>query len=141
METGQVKWFNGKAGFGFVQVGELDVFVHHSGLKVRSDQFRYLVEGEYVELKVSKTGEKYQGTEVTGIKGGKLMCEVRSETRNKEETRPERRQETRPERREETRQETRQERKPREERKPRVVGVRKETVVEQMVHKPKIELL
>jgi CspA family cold shock protein len=124
MEIGQVKWFNGKAGFGFVTVEGKDVFVHHSGLKVGNDQFRYLVEGEYVELKVSKTGEKYQGTEVTGIKGGKLMCEVRSEgnestTKYKEGK-------------------VREERKPREERKGR-----KETVVDQMVqvHKPKVELL
>lgn len=128
METGQVKWFNGKAGFGFIQVGELDVFVHHSGLKVRNDQFRYLVEGEYVELKVSKTGDKYQGTEVTGIKGGKLMCEVRSAAASdstnkyKEERKP------------------REERKERKERKPREVVERKESVVEQLVHKPKVEL-
>ena len=125
MEIGQVKWFNGKAGFGFVTVEGKDVFVHHSGLKVRNDQFRYLVEGEYVEVKVSKTGEKYQGTEVTGIKGGKLMCEVRSEgnestTKYKEERKP---------------REERKERRPRD--------GRKESVVEQMVqvHKPKVELL
>ena len=77
---GQVKWFNAKAGFGFVTVMTTDVFVHHSEIKVRTEQFRYLVEGEYVELKVSKSeGEKSQGSEITGIGGGRLMCEVRAE--------------------------------------------------------------
>ena len=81
MVVGQVKWFNAKAGFGFVTVGGGDVFVHHSEVKVRKEQFRYLVEGEYVELKVSKMegGEKSQGSEITGVGGGRLMCEVRAE--------------------------------------------------------------
>ncbi len=80
MVVGQVKWFNAKAGFGFVTVGGGDVFVHHSEIKVGREQFRYLVEGEYVELKVSRMdGEnKSQGSEITGIGGGRLMCEVRA---------------------------------------------------------------
>ena len=46
--TGRVKWFNNKAGFGFVTVlsGEKkdeDVFVHHSGIVVASEQYKYLV--------------------------------------------------------------------------------------------------
>ena len=50
--TGRVKWFNNKAGFGFVTVlsGEKkdeDVFVHHSGIVVASEQYKYLVQGEY----------------------------------------------------------------------------------------------
>lgn len=81
MVLGQVKWFNAKAGFGFITVGGADVFAHHSEIKVRKEQFRYLVEGEYVELKVSKKmgEEKSQGSEITGVEGGRLMCEVRSE--------------------------------------------------------------
>ena len=85
MEQGQGKWFNAKAGYGFVTTlgGEnkgREVFVHHSGLNVKSEQFRYLVEGEYVEMKVSesKGNEKWQGGEVTGIGGGRLMCETRA---------------------------------------------------------------
>ena len=80
MVVGQVKWFNAKAGFGFVTVGSEDVFVHHSEIKVGKEQFRYLVEGEYVELTVTKkTGEeKRQGSEITGIGGGRVMCEVRA---------------------------------------------------------------
>ena len=87
---GRVKWFNAKSGYGFVTLlaskeglaRQEEVFVHHTGLRVGSEQFRYLVEGEYVELEVSETStgvHKYQGVGVTGIKGGKLMCETRSE--------------------------------------------------------------
>jgi len=105
---GRVKWFNAKGGYGFVTLlgttpeadGQVqqsgvgvdggvprEVFVHHSGLKVGSEQFRYLVEGEYVELEVLETGAsnresgvaRYQGVEVRGIGGGQLMCETRSE--------------------------------------------------------------
>ena len=82
MVQGRVKWFNAKAGYGFATNLEesTDVFIHHTGLKVGKDQFRYLVEGEYVEMEVSEKEGKRTGTEVTGIKGGKLMCETRSES-------------------------------------------------------------
>jgi len=91
----QVKWFNAKAGFGFTTVleGELkgkEVFVHHSNLRVEKEQFRYLVEGEYVQLEVSEStkGEhKYQGTNVRGILGGRLMCEIRQESTVRPNTR------------------------------------------------------
>lgn len=85
MEQGRVKWFNAKAGYGFVTnlSDNTDVFVHHSGLKVESEQFRYLVEGEYVEMSVKKEEKKSTGTSVTGIKGGKLMCETRNESGSK----------------------------------------------------------
>jgi len=95
VQQGRVKWFNAKAGYGFVTllggageqsngVDPREVFVHHSGLKVSKSQFRYLVEGEYVELEVKEmVGEggpqRYQGSEVRGIGGGMLMCETRSE--------------------------------------------------------------
>ena len=90
MVLGQVKWFNAKAGFGFVTVLEgenkgKDIFAHHSGVKTSKEQFRYLVEGEYVEMEVSETekGEhKHQSKRVTGVLGGKLMCEVREGGRN-----------------------------------------------------------
>jgi cold shock CspA family protein len=80
MVVGQVKWFNAKAGFGFVSVGSEDVFVHHSEIQVGKEQFRYLVEGEYVELTVTKKAgeEKRQGSGIRGIGGGRVMCEVRA---------------------------------------------------------------
>jgi CspA family cold shock protein len=81
MVQGRVKWFNAKAGYGFATDVEQnkDVFVHHTGLKVGKEQFRYLVEGEYIEMKVEEKEGRLTGTVVTGIKGGKLMCETRAE--------------------------------------------------------------
>lgn len=92
--TGRVKWFNNKAGYGFVTVTDgaktgTDVFVHHSSIGVSSEQYRYLVQGEYVEFLLSdvKTGtHEFQASSVSGIKGGKLMCETRNEYRNSRST-------------------------------------------------------
>ena len=81
---GRVKWFNNKTGYGFLTTCDdenKDVFVHHSQLKVASQQYKYLVEGEYVHFVVSdSTGNdhKHLATDVTGINGGKLMCETRN---------------------------------------------------------------
>jgi cold shock CspA family protein len=83
---GQVKWFNNKAGYGFITVtdGEhtnKDIFIHFSSINVTDSQYRYLIQGEYVEFSLEKsTTEKHelQGTNISGIKGGKLMCETRN---------------------------------------------------------------
>ena len=46
--VGQVKWFNNKAGYGFITVGETneerDLFVHHSEIRVVQTQYKYLVQ-------------------------------------------------------------------------------------------------
>ena len=83
--TGQVKWFDKQRGIGFITVVgdspfKVDIFVHNS--RIMADGFRYLVTGEYVEFTViASTNDKfeYESTYVTGIKGGKLMCQVRAE--------------------------------------------------------------
>jgi len=87
--SGRVKWFNNKAGYGFITVtskdhnGE-DVFVHHTAIQVKQEQYRYLVQGEYVNFKlcaVEDAQHKWQAGEVHGIDNGKLMCETRLESR------------------------------------------------------------
>lgn len=86
---GRVKWFNSKSGFGFITITEgenagNDIFVHHTSLNVTNDQYRYLLEGEYVELEISEVASgkhSMQAAKVRGIKGGKLMCETRYECR------------------------------------------------------------
>jgi cold shock CspA family protein len=85
--TGRVKWFNNKAGYGFITVTDgsqsgSDIFVHHSSIGVSSQQYKYLVQGEYVDFNMSSTqggAHEFQATNVVGIKGGKLMCETRHE--------------------------------------------------------------
>jgi len=84
---GRVKWFNNKTGYGFITVTDgsqsgTDVFVHHSAVNVENQQYKYLVQGEYVEFDLIKTeSEKHewQASKVCGIKSGKLMCETRHE--------------------------------------------------------------
>jgi len=84
---GRVKWFNNKAGYGFITVTDghksgTDIFVHHSSIKVDAQQYKYLIQGEYVEFglsSVSNGDHEYQASDVSGIKGGKLMCETKHE--------------------------------------------------------------
>jgi CspA family cold shock protein len=85
--VGRVKWFNNKAGYGFITVtdGERsgsDIFIHHSAIQVENQQYKYLVQGEYVEfelVRTTSTEHEWQASNVNGIKGGKLMCETRRE--------------------------------------------------------------
>lgn len=97
--TGQVKWFNTKAGFGFITVCDSvehsgkDIFVHYKSIKVENSQYRYLVQGEYVEfLLVKPESDKYEfhAVDVTGIKGGAIMCETRRASQESQPVRPER---------------------------------------------------
>jgi cold shock CspA family protein len=83
---GQVKWFNNKAGYGFITVsdgeqGGKDIFTHFSSVGVsNAQQYKYLVQGEYVEFVLGKStveGHEFQAVEVSGVKNGKLMCETR----------------------------------------------------------------
>jgi CspA family cold shock protein len=76
---GIVKWFNNKTGYGFIQTDDKETFVHHSGL-TSDTQYKYLVQGEYVEYSKSAYGgqNRFVAVDVTGIQRGKLMCETRA---------------------------------------------------------------
>lgn len=82
---GQVKWFNNKAGYGFITVSDgeqagKDIFIHFSSISASESQYKYLVQGEYVEFVLDKSttdSHEFQATQVSGVKGGKLMCETR----------------------------------------------------------------
>jgi CspA family cold shock protein len=87
--TGCVKWFNNKAGYGFITVSSGphagDVFVHHSAVNVGEEQYRFLVQGEYVEfdcVRVDNGPHQWQASNVTGPNSGRLMCETRRVVRS-----------------------------------------------------------
>lgn len=87
---GRVKWFNNKAGYGFITVTDgaqsgSDMFVHHSAIAVASQQYKYLVQGEYVEfnsIKSTSGRHEWQASNVSGVRGGKLMCETKNDLKN-----------------------------------------------------------
>ena len=83
--TGRVKWFNNKSGFGFITVSDegphkdKDIFVHYSSISVDSTKYKYMVQGEYVEFNLVKSGNnkhEFHALDITGIRGGILMCET-----------------------------------------------------------------
>ena len=59
MATGTVKWFNARKGFGFItpDEGDKDVFVHHTAIVTKNDEFANLNENDKVEFDVNQ-GEK-----------------------------------------------------------------------------------
>ena len=85
----RVKWFNRTAGWGFASLTKSaeehegdDIFVHWKSLDVGNEQYKYLVNGEYVNLKINYTPDgqhSYQASNVTGVDGGQLMCETRNQ--------------------------------------------------------------
>jgi CspA family cold shock protein len=54
VDTGTVKWFNGKKGFGFITPdgGSEDLFVHHSEIKVNG--YATLDEGQKVQFEIGQ---------------------------------------------------------------------------------------
>ena len=104
--NGQVKWFNNKAGYGFITVTEgeenteRDIFVHHTEIQVGQSQYKYLVQGEYVSFvltPVEKENYQVHATQVCGINSGKLMCETRNEARSaRVQSQPQQTQQSRP---------------------------------------------
>jgi CspA family cold shock protein len=84
--TGMVKWFNNKSGFGFITVrseGESngkDIFAHYSAIRVTNSQYKYLVQGEYVDFVLSRSdNEKHEfnAMDITGVLDGPILCETR----------------------------------------------------------------
>lgn len=64
-ETGTVKWFDAKKGFGFIarENGEPDVFVHYSA--IRGKNYRSLNEGQKVEFSITQSDKGLQAEDVS----------------------------------------------------------------------------
>ena len=65
MPEGQVKWFNEKKGFGFIQQeGGKDLFVHFSA--IQGEGFKTLTEGQKVRFEVedSPKGPKAKNVQI-----------------------------------------------------------------------------
>jgi len=82
---GRVKWFNHKNGYGFISVNlpdskdTFDLFVHHTSIITNNQLYKYLLQGEYVQITLTQHNNRFQATQVQGINQGKLMCETRHE--------------------------------------------------------------
>lgn len=104
--TGMVKWFNNKSGFGFITVsgtGEYagkDIFSHYSSIRVTNSQYKYLVQGEYVDFNIVKSESdthEYQASDITGVMNGPILCETRRQVQaSQSDVQRERRQTRRP---------------------------------------------
>ena len=78
--TGSIKWFNHKRGYGFLKDCDSaeDIFVHFSAINVPDGVYKTLIDGEYVQYELSpdtKDG-KPMALNVTGVKGGPLLCQL-----------------------------------------------------------------
>jgi len=95
MYVGQVKWFDRKKGYGFITELEnnSDIFVHYTQISGQSEDFRYLIAGEYVQFEIHSLQDINElsdvvldnsnhlriACQVSGIKGGKLMYQINTE--------------------------------------------------------------
>ena len=94
--TGRVKWFNNPRGYGFLtyrdsEGTDKDVFVHYSAINCQSDNsFRTLTQGEYISFTLADSNKagKLQAANVTGVNGGPLLSEQRSQNRQNDGRRP-----------------------------------------------------
>lgn len=76
--TGRVKWFNAKRGYGFIidNTTSDEIFVHHSSIITPENVFKTLLQGEYVEfVRSTDASNKVIATSVCGINNGPLMCQ------------------------------------------------------------------
>ena len=65
-ETGTVKWFNSRKGFGFIErEGADDVFVHYS--TIQGDGFKNVEEGQKVEFTVTEGDKGPQAENVVPV--------------------------------------------------------------------------
>ena len=66
-QTGTVKWFNPRKGYGFIgpEDGSMDVFVHYSA--INGDGYLQLEEGQKVEYEVEEGPKGIQAANVVAL--------------------------------------------------------------------------
>jgi CspA family cold shock protein len=65
-QTGSIKWFDAKKGFGFIQKEDgNDVFIHYSGIV--GDGYRSLIDGQKVEFEEIEGRKGLEARNVTVI--------------------------------------------------------------------------
>lgn len=63
----KVKWFDDKAGYGFIDNGnDPDIFVHYSAIK--KDGYKTLTKDEFVEFELACTAGGYKAKNVVSVK-------------------------------------------------------------------------
>lgn len=67
-ETGHVKWFNEKKGFGFIvgTSGE-DIFVHYKDIDIHGEGFKTLQENEAVSFLIEKGPKGFKAQDVLAL--------------------------------------------------------------------------
>jgi CspA family cold shock protein len=66
METGKVKWFDSKKGWGFIEREDgNEVFVHYKNIV--ADGFKTLKDGETVQFELTETPKGLQALKVSSI--------------------------------------------------------------------------
>lgn len=80
--VGVVKWFNSRSGYGFITVCDgvyagKDIFVHYSSIDVVNIQYKYLIQGEYVEFTLMKSNNSEHEYHATHVGGTKYVDSIR----------------------------------------------------------------
>lgn len=75
--VGKVKWFNVKAGFGFINRNDngQDVYAHHSAIvkKNPNHSVRSLADGELVQFNIVEGEKGLEAADITGVNGGPVQ--------------------------------------------------------------------
>jgi CspA family cold shock protein len=70
METGTVKWFSNRKGYGFISPdnSDTDVFVHYSAIQVEDGVFASLYKDDKVEFQIEETPKGLEARNVIVVK-------------------------------------------------------------------------
>ena len=65
-DSGKVKWFDAKKGYGFIEVeGKDDIFVHFS--EIQAEGYKSLIDGDMVEFEIDDGDKGVRAKSVTKI--------------------------------------------------------------------------